>query len=109
MANEKAFENRIKQFLKNERCWYVKYWGGGVYTKSGIPDILACIGGKFVGIEVKAESGKVAPLQLYNRDKIRESGGISLILYPSQFEEFKTMVYKLKNDSYTGNGKEFDR
>ena len=54
MAQEKNFENKVKDFLKKEGCWYVKYWGGGQYTKKGVPDILACCNGRFIGIEVKA-------------------------------------------------------
>ena len=42
MAAEKNFENKIKGFLKDHGCWFLKYWGGAAYTKSGIPDILAC-------------------------------------------------------------------
>lgn len=53
MAAEKNFENKIKGFLKDHGCWFLKYWGGAAYTKSGIPDILACCNGKFLGIEVK--------------------------------------------------------
>lgn len=53
MAAEKNFENKIKGFLKDHGCWFLKYWGGAAYTKSGIPDILACCEGFFLGIEVK--------------------------------------------------------
>ena len=66
MAAEKNFENKIKGFLKDHGCWFLKYWGGAAYTKSGIPDILACCNGKFLGIEVKAKNGKPSELQLYN-------------------------------------------
>ena len=33
---EKLFENKIKNFLKEKGVWYVKFWGG-LYTRSGIP------------------------------------------------------------------------
>jgi prophage antirepressor-like protein len=29
------------KFLRVQNIWYVKYWGGGQFTKAGIPDILA--------------------------------------------------------------------
>lgn len=90
MAAEKNFENKIKAYLK-ERAWFTKYFANS-FTKSGVPDILACVNGFFVAIEVKAENGHPSALQIYNRDKIRENGGISLILYPSQFEEFKMLI-----------------
>ena len=92
MAAEKNFENKIKDFLKDHGCWFLKYWGGAAYTKSGIPDILACCNGKFLGIEVKAKNGKPSELQLYNLKKIDESGGFAILLYPDDFETFKTMI-----------------
>ena len=57
MATEKSFENRIKTLLMQEQCWFIKYWGGGEYTKAGVPDILCCCKGAFLGIEVKSKSG----------------------------------------------------
>lgn len=95
MAAEKRFENKIKRFLDDNNCWYVKYFANN-YTKRGIPDLLACVNGYFVAIEVKAENGTPSELQKYNVKKIQEAGGIALILYPKDFEYFKDLVYKLK-------------
>lgn len=95
MAQEKQFENKIKSFLKDNNCWVVKYFSNS-YTKRGIPDLLACVNGHFVAIEVKASNGKPSELQIYNINKIKESGGIALILYPEGFEDFKKLIYELK-------------
>lgn len=92
MGKEVEFQKKIQRYLEDNKCWQLKYWGGGCFTKSGIPDILACVNGYFVGIEVKASNGTPSELQLWNRRKIREAGGISIILYPSQFEDFKLLV-----------------
>ena len=91
MAAEKLFENKIKKYLKDNGCWYVKYFANG-YTKSGIPDLLVCVNGYFVAIEVKAPKGKPSDLQLWNIEQINQSGGIGIILYPDQFDQFKEMV-----------------
>ena len=97
MTPEKLFEYKIKQFLIEKKCWYVKFFANA-YTKSGIPDILACVNGYFVAIEVKATNGKPSELQLYNKDKIRDSGGISIVLYPNQFNNFKKLINELLNN-----------
>lgn len=97
MAAEKQFENKIKKYLDSMGCWYVKYFANS-FTKSGIPDLIACVNGFFVAIEVKASNGKPSKLQIYNKEKIREAGGISIILYPEDFEDFKKLIYYLKND-----------
>lgn len=95
MAAEKLFENKVKAFLKSQGCWFVKYWGGGQFTKAGIPDILACCKGKFIALEIKAPTGKPSELQLYNVEKIKEAGGIAMVLYPKDFEKFKELVKNL--------------
>lgn len=57
MAVEKNFENRVKKYLDEYGCWWLKYWGGAAYTKSGIPDLLVSSDGCFLGIEVKQFKG----------------------------------------------------
>lgn len=92
MAAEKNFENKIKKFLEEKTCWFLKYWGGAAYTKSGIPDLLVCCNGYFLGIEVKAPNGKPSPLQIHNLKKIDEASGFAILLYPKDFELFKNFV-----------------
>lgn len=95
MAAEKVFENQIKKFLDSlPNTWHFKYWAGP-YSKSGIPDIIACVNGRFVAIEVKAPNGKPSELQKRNIRLIRDSGGIGYILYPHQFESFKQDMREL--------------
>lgn len=96
MATEKQFENKVKNFLEEQECWFIKYWGGAAYTKSGIPDLLICCNGYFLGVELKGENGKPSELQLWNIEKIRQAKGIGFVLYPNQFEEFQNFIMKLK-------------
>lgn len=95
MAAEKNFENKIKKYLKEKGAWFIKYWAGSQFTKSGIPDLLICYKGKFIAIEVKAENGKPSDLQKYNIRKIEEAGGKAFILYPSEFDAFKNYIESL--------------
>ena len=70
------------------QTWYFKYWAGP-YSKSGIPDIIACINGHFVAIEVKAENGHPSELQKRNIKLIKNCKGYSYIVYPKDFERLK--------------------
>ena len=103
MAAEKTFENKIKRFLEEQGCYFVKFFANG-YTKSGVPDILCCCNGFFVGIEVKAQNGKPSDLQIHNCEKIRESGGFAWVVYPSGFNELKSQIIGLKSEIYSRNG-----
>lgn len=91
MAGEKNFENKIKKFLKDRGCWYVKYFANR-NTRAGVPDILACVSGRFVAIEVKAENGKPTELQKWNVEQIKKCGGLAVILYPQDWERFAAMI-----------------
>ena len=107
MAQEKQFENQVKRFLKDNGAWFVKTWSNGIQRK-GIPDIIACVNGYFVGIELKAERGKPSELQLWNIAKIRESGGIGIVLYPDQFDMFKRII-KHNFEGFKSLQYEFDK
>ena len=100
MAEEKLFENKIKQWLHDHECYHIKYWGGGQFTKSGVPDILACVNGYFIGIEVKGPRGRANALQKYNLKKIRESGGLCYIVYPSGWESLREILEGLLYDRF---------
>ena len=92
MAAEKNFENKVKKFLKDSGAWVLKYWGGAAYTKSGVPDLLVCLNGCFIGIELKSPRGQPSDLQLYNLKEIDKSGGCAVLLYPKDFERFRNFV-----------------
>lgn len=99
MAEEKIFENKIKQWLKDHNCYHVKFFANS-YTKRGVPDILACVNGYYVGIEVKAQNGKASDLQYYNIRQIRKAGGFAYIVYPSGWEELKKILTDLLHDTF---------
>lgn len=94
---EKDFEMKVKEYLKEEGCWILKTWSNGV-QRDGVPDLLVCCHGIFLGVELKAENGKPSPLQLWNIRQIRKACGIAVVLYPEQFDAFKDLVQMIKMD-----------
>lgn len=70
-------------------CWHVKQHGGQ-YSQVGVPDILVCIEGHFLALEVKAprdgESdatilSRVTPLQSETLAKLRKAGAIAEVVW----------------------------
>ena len=100
MAEEKNFEDRVKRFLKEHHCWYVKYWGGGSFTKAGIPDLLVCCNGYFMGVELKSSRGKATDLQKASLKKITHANGIGIVLHPADFDQFKDFVMCIQQGEY---------
>lgn len=90
---EKNIENRIKRHLKEIGAYYVKFHATG-FTRSGVPDILACIGGRFVAIEVKQENGRVSDLQEAHQRQIIAAGGVAIIVW-----SYEGYLQALKNES----------
>ena len=92
---EKVYENKIKAYLKSIGAYFIKTHGDR-FSKVGTPDILACVNGYFVAIEVKAENGKPSELQLHHIEQIKKAGGEAYILYPKDFENFKEHIKLLR-------------
>lgn len=76
---ESAFSKDVKSYIKDKGFYVIKYHGGQ-FSEIGVPDLLACINGTFVGLELKTGT-KATEAQIFDLHKIRESGGISVLLY----------------------------
>lgn len=50
---------------------------GGPYGTSGVPDIICCYKGRFIGMECKLPSGRLTELQKRAISKIIQAGGIA--------------------------------
>ena len=97
MMSEKAFENKIKKFIKEKGCYVLKDNPEYFWIKR-TPDLLICCKCYILGIEVKRETGKPSKLQLKKIEEIKNAGGIAMVLYPSGFEKFKKLIEELINE-----------
>lgn len=113
MAAEKQFEHRITRFLESKGIYalgteqqkmtiepvgyYNKRFGGTQYVKSGLPDYQIVIHGVCFEVEVKAPKGVVSEVQKQKIQQINLSGGIGIVLYPKDFDEFKKIIEKVVN------------
>lgn len=100
MLSEKQFENKVKAYLESQNCWFLKTWSNGV-QRFGVPDLLVCCNGYFLGIELKASNGKPSDLQLDKIAKIRKAGGMAFVLYPEKFYMLKDLITDLQQDNDT--------
>ena len=78
---EKKVKRKIVDILKQYGMYYFYPVTGG-YGASGVPDIIACYNGRFIGIEVKADLKKNKPtaLQQKNLSEIAQHGGVALVI-----------------------------
>lgn len=94
MAEEKRFETKIKDYLRSKGCYVLKTFGNA-YQAKGTPDLICCVNGHFVAVEVKAKNGKVSDLQWERISEINDANGTALVLYPKDFETFKIYIERL--------------
>jgi hypothetical protein len=76
------FMTEFKKRMK-ESCWFFKTHGEPMQAR-GIPDILMCCYGMFVGIEFKVmRKGRIlpTPFQEYNLECINDSNGMGIIVW----------------------------
>lgn len=59
------------------------------------PDIVLCMRGKFVALELKARGERPRPLQRHKLNRVEEAGGFSLVADPDNWERIKKVLTKL--------------
>ena len=58
-------------------CWKEH---GGQYGTAGIPDIIVCHRGHFIGLEAKVGKNQPTKLQTVTIEQIRKAGGIAAVV-----------------------------
>ncbi|NLX82905.1 MAG: VRR-NUC domain-containing protein [Clostridiales bacterium] len=77
---EKDIVQSILRYLKTVPDCFAWKTHGGMYGTAGIPDIIACVEGRFFAFEVKTATGKATPLQKATLQKILASSGTAEIV-----------------------------
>ena len=72
---EKDIVNAIMRYLKSTPECFAWKTHGGIYGTTGIPDIIACVSGRFYAFEVKQPGNKLTKIQEMMIRKISEAGG----------------------------------
>ena len=52
---------------------------GEIFMRAGIPDIICCLKGRFIGIECKDGDNEASTLQIAHGIQIKKSGGLFCI------------------------------
>jgi hypothetical protein len=91
---ETVFKEHVRRDLaKLPHCWFEKIQQVCI---RGTPDLLVCIAGFFVAIELKKdEKAKVDALQTHKLLQIEKAGGLAFIAYPSNWGEIYNRLTEL--------------
>lgn len=80
MTPHAELRKEITDWLTSIGAWWVCTNSHG-YGRKGIPDILACVAGAFVSIEVKVLPDKLTPWQKRELAAVKEAGGLDIVAY----------------------------
>jgi len=87
---------RIDPFLKFlEKEFKIYFDAIQQVGKVGTPDYYLCVKGKFVGMEVKTDVGRLSPAQALRGLKIVRGGGIFLVVRPKNWIKIQDVLVKL--------------
>ena len=77
MIKEQNIQTSIMNYISSIGGLPVKFNNMGIYAKAGVSDILACIKGRFVAIEVKRPGNKPTSVQMQFINAINSIGGLA--------------------------------
>lgn len=78
--NESTISKNIAKLIRNKGGWARKIAGGP--HSAGLPDILACYRGHFIGLETKmpGKEGTLTTNQRLCLDAIKAGGGVAIMV-----------------------------
>lgn len=80
---ESKLQKRIQNYLTSIGAYEFKVHGE-IFMRAGIPDIICCYKGRFIGIEAKEPGNHPSELQLAHGRKIVKAGGLFIVAYNLQ-------------------------
>jgi len=92
---ESKVKKQVVEILKREGVYYFYPVTGG-FGRSGVPDIVCCLNGRFFGIECKAGTNKPTALQEAEMARIRLAGGKTLVVNETNLNDVKELVAWIK-------------
>lgn len=91
---ESKVKKQVKKILDDLGAYHFSPMMDG-YGRSGVPDIIACYKGKFIGIECKAGDNKPTLLQLRNIEDIKRNNGLAIVINEGNIESLLALVKEI--------------
>lgn len=91
MTPEKKVKTKVKRILDKLGAYHCSPSTGG-YGASGVPDIIACWQGKFIGIECKANGNTPTALQQKHLRDISIAKGKALLIDETNIDMLECLI-----------------
>lgn len=94
MQPERKLVQKIQAYLDKRGARSFKIHGDDSFQEAGIPDLLVCWRGWFIGLEVKLPGNTPSPIQEKVLREIKEAGGIAEVV--TSVEQVVNLLAKLE-------------
>lgn len=94
LTPEGRIKAKVTKILREEGVYYFFPATHG-YGRSGVPDIVCCVAGKFLGIECKAGKNKPTALQVHEIEQIRRAGGMAVVVNEDNWDSVRELLRSL--------------
>jgi hypothetical protein len=103
LTPEKKVKNKVVRVLKAEGVYYFFPATHGM-GRSGVPDIICCVNGRFLAVEVKA--GRNEPTRLQERElvAVQSAGGVALVINEHGIALLKGFIKLLRETPEAAKG-----
>lgn len=90
-VSERWVKNEVKKLLKKLGIYYFMPAMNG-FGRAGVPDFVACVAGRFLGIECKAGKNKPTELQKNEHEAIRKSLGVCIVVNETNLDVLEQLL-----------------
>lgn len=94
MTPEAKVKERAKKYLDAYHVYYF-FPVASIFARKGIPDIVCCAAGFFLGIECKAGNNKPTKRQEYEMQCIRDARGFVVVVNETTVDDLPMILEKL--------------
>jgi hypothetical protein len=101
MTPEAKVKKHVKAILDELEVYHFSPMQNGM-GRAGIPDIVACHNGKFIGIECKAGNNKPTALQERELNRILNAGGEAYVINEENIEQLREELIWMNKHSKDG-------
>jgi Holliday junction resolvase len=92
---ESKVKRKVVDLLKVNGIYYFFPATHG-YGRSGVPDVICCVDGKFLAIECKAGDSSPTALQNLEINAIRKAGGVAVVINEKSITTLSQLLTTLK-------------
>ena len=97
---EAKVKSKVVALLKTYGAYYFFPATHG-FGRSGVPDVVACLLGRFVAVECKAGKNTTTPLQDREIAAIKAAEGEALVINENNLAQLENILEKIKNEEGT--------